>query len=216
MSAENNQSESSSRIVLIDMDGVVANFDHRLADELRKVMVISDANQPSVDRNGVEEHINRYILQRRDHQVASEVEEACRQIMTRPGFFASLEPIPCAVDEIKEMSRCSGIMVFFCSSPMSNADHCASEKMAWIGKYFGSEWTRRLIITKDKTLVRGDFLIDDHPNPSGVLKPVWKHIVFDQPYNQQSKAPLRMKDWFSWRQCLFPEEVCHYTDGKDR
>ena len=41
-----------------------------------------------------------------------------------------------------------------------------------------------MILTKDKTLVRGEVLIEDKPNIIGGVSPVWKHIFYDALYNR--------------------------------
>jgi len=39
------------------------------------------------------------------------------------------------------------------------------EKYHWVEKYFERDFTKRLVLTKDKTIIHGDFLIDDKPKP---------------------------------------------------
>ena len=36
----------------------------------------------------------------------------------------------------------------------------------------------------DKTLVRGDVLIDDKPHVTGSNAPTWQHLLYDAPYNR--------------------------------
>ena len=36
-----------------------------------------------------------------------------------------------------------------------------TEKRLWIEKYFGLEWCKKLILAYDKSLLKGDYLIDD-------------------------------------------------------
>jgi len=47
----------------------------------------------------------------------------------------------------------------------------------------GPSWVDRIVLAKDKTLVRGDVLIDDKPEVTGSLCPSWEHLVFEAPYN---------------------------------
>lgn len=39
--------------------------------------------------------------------------------------------------------------------------HSYTEKAQWIQKYFGTEGLKRLILFGNKSLVKGDYLIDD-------------------------------------------------------
>lgn len=55
-----------------------------------------------------------------------------------------------------------------------------------------------LFLTNDKTIVKGDILIDDKPEPIGLEKPEWEHIIFDQPYNRYIKDKRRI-NCFNWK-----------------
>lgn len=46
-------------------------------------------------------------------------------------------------------------------------------------------WLTRLIITSDKTKIRGDLLIDDKPYITGSEYPAWEHVLFTAPYNSE-------------------------------
>jgi len=78
---------------------------------------------------------------------------------------------------------------------ISHYIHCVPENYTWIERHFSKEWVKRIIVTKDKTLVSGDYLIDDRPNPEkGVLDPLWEHILFHQKYNK-SITKERICNW---------------------
>ncbi|WP_455003872.1 5' nucleotidase, NT5C type, partial [Cardiobacterium hominis] len=80
------------------------------------------------------------------------------------------------------------------------------EKIAWVEEHLGFDWTARVMLTKDKTLVRGDILIDDKPEISGSLSPVWQHWLYDAPYNRHINTPrrIRWQDPASWATLLTP------------
>lgn len=42
-----------------------------------------------------------------------------------------------------------------------------SAQYAWIEKHFGHEFLEQIILTRDKTVVSGDILIDDKPDIHG-------------------------------------------------
>jgi hypothetical protein len=50
------------------------------------------------------------------------------------------------------------------------------------GRVLGAEFTKRVILTRDKTLVRGDVLVDDKPEIRGVVAPNWRDVLFDETY----------------------------------
>jgi hypothetical protein len=60
-----------------------------------------------------------------------------------------------------------------------------------------------VILTRDKTLVRGDVLVDDKPEIGGLATPHWRHLLYDQPYNRNSPGP-RM----SWLNCALQKLEC--------
>ena len=47
----------------------------------------------------------------------------------------------------------------------------------------GEDWIKRIILTKDKTIINADMLVDDRPQIQGATIPSWEHIIYDQPYN---------------------------------
>ena len=102
-----------------------------------------------------------------------------------------------ALTEMKE----KGHIVFLCTSPLTEYTNCILEKYQWVDEHLGFDWTKKIIITKDKTLVRGDYLIDDNPNPKGALAPAWEHIIYDFPYNREIKDKRRLT-WENWKEVL--------------
>ncbi len=99
-----------------------------------------------------------------------------------------------------------GCEVKICTSPLSSYDHCVLEKYQWVEEHLGRGFTKRIIFSKDKTLIHGDFLIDDNPEPEKdkALTPVWKHIIFDYPYNQSIKDKKRLETWDNWEELFGP------------
>lgn len=76
------------------------------------------------------------------------------------GFFLELEPLPGALEAFFKLSSMHDVWILTAPSienPMSYA-----EKNYWVRKYMGREYTRRLIMSPDKSLLKGDYLIDDN------------------------------------------------------
>lgn len=123
-----------------------------------------------------------------------------REVFDRPGFFALHPPIHKAVDAIKSLMIENIYEIFFLTSPMNSNPTCASDKLAWISRVFGKKWARRTIITCDKTVVDGDWLIDDKPwcSTNGVQIPKWTHILCRAPNNKEftsSTHAFILEDW---------------------
>lgn len=75
----------------------------------------------------------------------------------------------------------------------------------WVEKHLGPDWINRLILTRDKTMINGDILIDDKVHITGAMNsPSWKHVVFTASNNQNVKVKgekLRLDNWTdgTWR-----------------
>lgn len=166
------------KVVLIDMDGTIARTDKLVEEKLLEIYDIR------VD-----------LSERKDFEYEPHIDKEARYIMSQKGFFLGIKPIPGAIEAIKEMSKSHD--VFFCTAPLSQYVHCVPEKYQWIERYFGFEWTRKMILTKDKTLIRGDILIDDRVQ-KGILTPTWEQVYFEQPYNKTVVA-RKLTNWSNWR-----------------
>ena len=76
------------------------------------------------------------------------------------GFFSDLEPLPGAVDAVQGLKRL-GHDVWILSRPSVKNLNCYSEKAYWVQKYLGEDMVEKLILACDKSLVKGDYLVDD-------------------------------------------------------
>jgi 5'-nucleotidase len=120
------------------------------------------------------------------------------------GFYENLPVVDGAVAALNEMLQ-QGHDVKICTSPLSVFRNCVLEKYEWIQKYFGTEFTERTILCKDKTTVLGDLLIDDNPDLCQISRrpPVWAQILFDAPYNRDVNDRARIRFWEEW-----PAVIC--------
>ena len=91
--------------------------------------------------------------------------------------------------------------MFICTAPLLENPTCTNDKLWWVDNHLGGDWIRRTIITKDKTVVDGDFLIDDKPLITGITdEPIWQRIIFDQPYNKNVVG--RRLNWQNYKQVI--------------
>jgi 5'(3')-deoxyribonucleotidase len=75
------------------------------------------------------------------------------------GFFANLDPIENGVETVKELMEHYDVWILTRASYKNPL--CYTEKRIWIEKYFDLEFCNKLIICPNKSLVKGDYLIDD-------------------------------------------------------
>lgn len=175
--------------LLVDQDGVLADW----GPEYNRQLNMAGSIAANIPRH--EERTNWHL-----HEGRTEVEKRIiRGIMAKPGFYANLEPIPGAKEVLKDLVK-QGVDVRIVSSPFISNPTCASDKMNWIVKHYGSHWGSRLILTTDKTTVRGDVLIDDKPEITALDgtpgAPEWRHVLFgDYAYNRHVTDRPRLLRW---------------------
>lgn len=133
----------------------------------------------------------------------------------RTGFYEGLQPVIDAFEPMTDILKCRFIDAYICSSPETTANRigcgdlpCFSEKAQWVNIMLGREWVDHLILTKNKNLVIGDYLIDD--NPAIFNKPApWKPLLYDEFYNKDLSGVER----FSWNK--WPELKARLKDEYD-
>jgi 5'-nucleotidase len=178
--------------LLIDMDGVLADFEAGFLEAWR-------AQHPELPYIPVAERQLFYLSE----EYPSELRPLVREVLTAPGFFRNLAPLPGGLEALQALEGL-GHQVFICTSPLRAYQNCVGEKFAWVDAHLGQAWVKRIVLTSDKTLVQGDILVDDRPEVTGIQTPSWEHVVFDAPYNRASPSRRRI-NWENWRTVLFPE-----------
>ena len=78
---------------------------------------------------------------------------------SKVGFFLDLEPIEGAIEGVRTLQ--TKYDVWLLTIPSIKNTHCYTEKAEWIKKYLGEDMLNKMILCPDKSLVKGDFLIDD-------------------------------------------------------
>ena len=185
-------------LYLFDMDDVLADFENGLLDTYRA------------------KHPDKYYIpfeQRNTFGTIYDYPQDCQPLIkavyTSPGFVRSLPPINGGIEALMEINR-GGHDVFICTSPLNIYENCVLEKYLWAEEHLNShplnngvDWTKRMILTKDKTLIYGKYLLDDNPCISGIRKPSWEHIIVDMPYNRHITDKKRiLRDWSNWKEVL--------------
>lgn len=177
--------------ILVDMDGVIVDFEKRFFDRWRFL----HPEKPYIDLR------TRTLFYIKD-EYPKEYREFVKAIQEEQGFFENMEPIPGGIEALHEMKE-QGHQVFICTSPLTKYENCVGEKFAWVDKHLGRKWVPRVVLTSDKTIVQGDVLIDDRPEIVGVEKhPAWEHILYDQSYNRNVEGRRRLT-WENWKEVLF-------------
>lgn len=180
-------------LILIDQDNVLADFEAAF----NSAWVASGHLFPAIPLD------RRRTFRVRDDYPA-ELLEAVEAIYLRPGFYRDLPPVPGAIEAVRAFQE-AGHEVAICTSPLDQYQHCLTEKYEWTEHHLGIKFVSRMIVTKDKTLIHGDWLIDDNPEIKGIRKPDWVHVIYEQPYNQHVQGPRI--SWGELLVCGDPAEV---------
>ena len=144
------QNTSNKKILYIDMDGVVADFE-----------------------KGIKQYLPEWDSLT-DDQKGGKTDEVCGNVNN---FFLDLDPIEGAIDAVNKLS--DKYETYFLSAAMWNVPQSFTDKRIWIEKHFGDSFRKRLILTHRKDLNIGEYLIDDRTSHyAGDFK--GKHIHFGQ------------------------------------
>jgi 5'-nucleotidase len=176
-------------IILIDMDDVLADFDGEFYRRW-------NTKHPERKIVPPEERKCFYIKE----ELPKEYSPFVTEINTEKGFIYSLPEIPGGIKAVNKISE-MGNRVFICTAPLDIYDNCVLEKYKWVDEHMGFEWTKKLIITKEKALIKGDILIDDKPEIKNEDKAEWEHIFYDKPYNRRISGKRRL-NWSNWEEIL--------------
>lgn len=176
-------------IILVDMDDVLADFDGEFYQRWNV------------------KHPERKIVppdERKCFYIKDELPKECGPLISginaEKGFIRSLPEIPGGIKAVNEMAE-MGHQVFICTAPLDFYENCVLEKYIWVDEHMGFGWTKKIILTKEKAMVRGDILIDDKPKIKNEDKALWEHIFYDKPYNRETEGKRRLT-WKNWKQIL--------------
>jgi 5'-nucleotidase len=95
-----------------------------------------------------------------------------------PGIFSLMKPLDGAIDAYKKLSNRYDTYILS-TAPWDNPS-AWSDKLIWVKTYLGSHAHKRLILSHNKNLNSGDYLIDDRLR-NGAADFKGEHIHFGTP-----------------------------------
>lgn len=200
--------------VLLDVDGVIANFIDATLELLRRdhrVMCTDDSrNWPCWS---MADAIFRQWPKDADCYWGLppkiSVEESTRllsDVWNSERFATGIRPYEGAIEGVLALMEIAD--VYFVTSPIWTSKTWTYDRALWLRDHLGID-NRRIIFTSSKHLVHGDIFVDDKPET--VEK--WRQhnspayaVVWDQPYNQgHPELLIRTSDWGTIRRYV---ELC--------
>lgn len=79
-----------------------------------------------------------------------------------PGIFSMMQPLEGAIEAFEKLSKKYDTYILS-TAPWENPS-AWSDKLIWVKKHLGEAAYKRLILSHNKNLNFGDYLIDDRPN----------------------------------------------------
>lgn len=75
------------------------------------------------------------------------------------GFYEKLLPLQGAIESFNNLRQHYDVWIL--TRPSVHNLHCYTEKARWVRQYLGFDAQKKLILCCDKSLLKGDYLIDD-------------------------------------------------------
>ena len=96
-----------------------------------------------------------------------------------PGIFSKMQPLNGAIEGYKKLT--GHFDVYILSTAPWNNPSAWSDKLLWVQKHLGDIAYKRLILSSNKNLNAGDYLIDDRTaNGAGDFKGEHIHFLTEQ------------------------------------
>lgn len=178
----------TGKIILVDMDDTIADSEKQIKNIWKWL-----------NYDAIEPYPQDKTTYKKDMQLSQTGKQLLEEAVCHPDFYRTMEIIEGSVEALYEMQSL-GADVYFCTRPKTSSSHCYEGKKEWIREHFGDKWVKKFIPIKDKTMVIGDYLIDDKPVIPNAHKATWKQIYFDQPYNRANTTIPRITSWNNWKE----------------
>lgn len=174
-------------LLVVDQDGPLAGFD-------AKGFAVAVAEGIELDCT-VGEQTARYMT---EHVPDRGHRQRLRDIIDAPGWYRDLPVTPGAQEGMARLAADDRFEVVIATKPQESNSTCRDDKAAWLADHFGREWVSRLFVVPDKSLVRGDLLLDDAPKLEWLPLATWRPVIFPAPFNQHSDSEYSMMPSWTW------------------
>lgn len=167
-------------VILVDVDGVLANFIEANLRTLRTLGVHREHDD--VTTFDLEDCLN----------LTAEQRARMKARWSEPGFCAAIPEYPGSRDAIEAL-RVVGD-VYAVTAPMWSSLTWQGERAAWLVERFGFTH-KQIVSTPAKHLVRGDLFIDDKTSTVETWQQAWPTcaaVLWRQAYNANAPGPFAL------------------------
>ncbi|MCR9062923.1 MAG: 5'-3'-deoxyribonucleotidase [Cytophagales bacterium] len=113
-----------------------------------------------------------------------------RHGLYEPGFFRNVPVMPGAIDVVTELYEKHDVFIVSAATEFPNS---LKEKVEWLAQYFPFIHWQKMVFCGDKSIVKGDVMIDDHEKNLFSFK--GQKLLFDAIHNQALTGYERVKNW---------------------
>jgi len=156
--------------ILLDMDGVLADFDAGVFRDL------PDMPWPVEAYERGERYCTDYLAKPERKAVRRHIEET--------HFFRHLPVIDGAAEGVESLFT-KGHDLWVCTKPLEANPWCANDKMAWIAEHF-PDLVGRVIVAPRKSMIHGDLLLDDAHRSDDLREATYCPVWYRYPHNYKA------------------------------
>lgn len=181
------------KTLLLDMDGPIVDFEQAFYDlccGLGFEMDIEGLHDLNRKR-----FMSDNIVNARDRKIARGYIEAGHN-----RWFRNLPMTKGADKGIAELLDRDDVDLWVCTKPMEINDRCRDDKGLWLREHL-PELEHRMILAPDKSLIRGDVLLDDAIRPEWLARAEWRPVVFTDAFNGAGS------EWETWEHWTWGDPV---------
>lgn len=161
--------------ILFDMDDVITNFLGSVIDIYNK-------------RKGTSFSIEEV----RSWDLSENFDEDIFQIFREDGFFLQLEEKNESTKVVRDLIESTRYDIFIITA--CNSAYELVEKVEWMRKFIPDFNLDRLISCKEKSIIRGDLIVDDKIDNLIECSPFMECILYDMPHNRECTSFQRIRN----------------------
>lgn len=118
--------------------------------------------------------------------------------VTTPGFFRSVPVMHGSVEGLKKLNEKYHVVVISLATEFPSS---LTDKQMWLHEHFPFISWRQIVFCGDKSLIKADIMIDDHPKNLDSFS--GETLIFTQPHNILLQARhTRVDSWEKIKQLL--------------